>query len=474
MPRWLKWTLFIAGGAIVFATATSGWYLSQAGPVASGFVAKYLCSSTFISRRNPETVFQHDIAPVNPIAGYFDSTIDNERQKVTTSLFGFFSRTAVYRPGCGCTLVFGTTEEKMRKQPLVSAGFAQNRPRHQGGLPWPRGNSGPVNPEDLGVNAPKLKEAVNEAFAEPFSGQQRNTRAVVVVYKGQLIAERYADGYNRNMPLMGWSMSKSITNALAGILVREGKLDIHQSAPVPLWEDKVEQSKITIDHLLRMNSGLEFDEVYQPLSGTTHMLYNSHSVAAYAAAKAMEAEPGSKWQYSSGTSNILAEILRRRMETLSAYYFDYLHDKLLYRIGMFSAVMEPDASGTFVGSSYTLATALDWARFGLLYLQDGLWHGEHILPAGWVSYSTTPTAGAPKGQYGAHFWLNAGSADDSNNRRWPNAPKDAFAALGFQGQNLIIIPSRKTVLVRLGATTDSKAWNTDEFIHQVLAALPQS
>lgn len=472
MPRWLKWTLVIAGGTIIFATAASGWYLSQAGPVGSGFVAKHLCSSTFISRRTPKTVLQHDIAPVNPIAGHFDHTIDNEKQKVTTSLLGFFGRTAVYRPGCGCTLVIGITEEKMRKQPLVSAGVAQKRPRHQGDMPWPRGNGRPVHPEDLGVNGPKLDEAVNEAFAEPFPGQKRNTRAVVVVYKGRLIAERYADGFDRDMPLMGWSMSKSIANALAGILVREGKLDIHQPAPVPQWQDEVEKSKITIDHLLRMSSGLKFDEIDRSLSSTVHMLYNSYSVAAYAAEKPMEAEPGGKWQYSSGTSNILAEIMRRRMEAVSAYYFDYLYDKLLHRIGMFSAVLEPDASGTFVGSSYTLATALDWARFGLLYLQGGVWQGERILPTGWVAYSTTPTPGAPKGQYGAHFWLNAGSADDPNDRRWPNAPQDAFAALGFQGQNLIIIPSRKTVLVRLGATTDSRAWNTDEFIHRVLAALP--
>ncbi|MEJ2158595.1 MAG: serine hydrolase [Desulfobacteraceae bacterium] len=452
--------------------AATAWYLTQAWPAGSGFVAKYLCSSTFVSHRNPTTVFEQDIAPVNPITSYFGYSIDKKKQKVAAGWHGVFPRTAIYREGCGCTLVIGITEEKMRRQPLVSQGFDRNRSRHRKDLPWPRSNGGPVNPDKLGIDLPKLNAALDNAFSESFPDTRRNTRAVVVVYKGQLVAERYAQGVDRDTPLMGWSMSKSITNALTGILVREGKLDIRQPAPVPQWQDDKEKSKITIDHLLRMTSGLEFDEIYQPLSDTVHMLYNSHSVAAYAASKPMAAQPGSKWRYSSGTSNILAEILRRQMETASSSYFDFIYAELFHRIGMYSAIVEPDASGTFVGSSYTLATALDWARFGQLYLQDGVWQGERILPAGWVEYTTSPTAGAPKGQYGAHFWLNAGSADDPNHRRWPHAPRDTFAALGYQGQNLIIIPSRKAVLVRLGATANSDAWNTDQFIHQMLAALP--
>ena len=139
---------------------------------------------------------------------------------------------------------------------------------------------------------------------------------------------------------------------------------------------------------------------------------------------------------------------------------------------MYSAVMEPDASGTFVGSSYTFATPRDWARFGLLYLQDGVWQGERILPRGWVKYSTRPTPQAPRGEYGALFWLNAGAPSDPGDRRWPSAPRDAFAALGFQEQKVIIIPSKKLVLVRFGATSDRKAWNSDEFIANVLAAMP--
>jgi CubicO group peptidase (beta-lactamase class C family) len=140
---------------------------------------------------------------------------------------------------------------------------------------------------------------------------------------------------------------------------------------------------------------------------------------------------------------------------------------------MRSAVMEPDPSGTFVGSSYMFATPRDWARFGLLYLRDGLWQGERILPEGWVAYSTTPTPKAPHGQYGAHFWLNAGTPSDPANRRWPHVPRDAFSAEGFQEQSVVVIPSRKLVVVRFGLTSDPQAWDMDGFLSDLLAAIPQ-
>jgi CubicO group peptidase (beta-lactamase class C family) len=313
---------------------------------------------------------------------------------------------------------------------------------------------------------------MDQAFAEPRPGTLRQTRAVLVVYDGRLVAERYAAGIDREMPLLGWSMSKSVTNALVGILVKEGKLDIQKSAPVPEWRGDPRKAGITIDQLLRMSSGLAFDEIYQPMADTPRMLYDSYDFGRFAAAKPLEAEPDSKWHYSSGTSNILARIVRRCVEHTYPHYFQFIYEKLFDRIGMHSAVMEPDASGTFVGSSYTFATPLDWARFGLLYLQDGIWENERILPSGWVAYSTTPTAAAPRGQYGAHFWLNAGAAGNPASRKWPNAPRDAFAALGYQEQQVIVIPSRETVLVRFGATVDRKAWSTDDFIRQVLMALP--
>jgi CubicO group peptidase (beta-lactamase class C family) len=168
----------------------------------------------------------------------------------------------------------------------------------------------------------------------------------------------------------------------------------------------------------------------------------------------------------------VARIVRQTVINEYEYYYNFIYEELFDKIGMYSAILEPDSSGTFVGSSYAYATPRDWARFGLLYFNNGVWQGERILPEGWVEYTTTPTPKAPRGEYGAHFWLNAGSVGDPNNRRWPSAPKDAFAALGFQEQKVIVIPSKNLLLIRFGATTDRKTWNTDEFIKNVLGCLP--
>lgn len=475
MKRSIKIILIIIAVLATVAVLAAGWLFSKAAPIGSGFVAKYLCSSTFISDRDPAIVFEEDVKPVNPLASIVSYSIDRRRQTVTASSLGLFTMTALYRDGCGCSLVIDTTADEMARQKLVPPDFADKRPRQRADLPWPDGSRGPVDPAGLGVDRQKLETALDAAFAEPGPEKPRKTRAVVVVYDGQLIAERYAPGFRPDMPLLAWSMSKTVTNALVGILVKQKRLDIMQPAPVPAWQTAGdERSGIILDQLLRMSSGLKFEEVYAPFYDATYMLYGSYDFGAYAAAKQLETAPGAKWYYSSGTTNIVAGIVRRAIEKDHEYYYRFIHEELFDRIGMYSAVMEPDSSGTFVGSSYTFATPRDWARFGLLYLQDGIWQGRRILPAGWVAYTTTPTPAAPRGEYGAHAWLNAGSAANPRDRRWPAAPRDAFAALGFQEQKVIVIPSRKLVLVRFGATSERQAWNTNEFIQNVLASLPGS
>jgi CubicO group peptidase (beta-lactamase class C family) len=473
MKRGVKIILTLSAVLLIAVVLAAGWLFSKAAPIGSGYVAKYLCSSTFISGRVPETVFEEDIKPVNPLANIVSYKIDRKQKSVSSNSIGLFNLTAIYREGCGCSLVVGTTAEEMARQKLVPPDFTKTRPRRREGLPWPAGSRGPVDPAGMGVDRQKLAAALDAAFAEPGPQKPRKTRAVVVVYDGQLIAERYAPGFDKDMPLLGWSMCKTVTNALVGILVKQNRLDIMQPAPVPAWQKQGDdRKKITLDQLLRMSSGLEFEEVYLPLYDATYMLYGSYDFGAYAAARPLEAEPDAKWNYSGGTANIVAGIVRQAIEKEYDYYYNFIYEELFDKIGMYSAVLEPDSSGTFVGSSYTFATPRDWARFGLLYLRDGVWQGERILPAGWVTYTTTPTPGAPRGEYGAHTWLNAGSAANPDDRRWPAAPTDAFAALGFQEQKVIVIPSRKLVLVRFGATSDRKTWDTNEFIKNVLASLP--
>ncbi len=458
---------------VLGAVAVTLWYAQRALPVGTGYAAKYLCSSTFISEREPERVFEEDIKPVNPLAHVVRWNIDENEKTVTASVFGLFRSRAIYREGVGCTLVRGVTEECLRKQAFFPGGPRRLRSRGLPEIPWPEGE-GLVKPALLGVDSESLERVLDEAFAEHDEKNTRKTRAVVVVYKGRLIAERYAPGFHADMPLLGWSMAKSVTNALVGILVGRGELDLHEPAPVPLWRNPGDpRSEITLDHLMRMVSGLDFVEEYEPLHDAVDMLYGSSDFAAFAAAKPLRAEPGSQWNYSSGDANIVASLVRATVEKHDDRYYGFLYNALFDRIGMSSVVLEPDPSGTFVGSSYAFATPRDWARFGLLYLRDGLWEGERILPEGWVDYSRKPVEAAPRGEYGALFWLNAGAADDPSTRLWPDVPRDAFAARGFQEQRVIIIPTRDLVLVRFGATSERGAWDTNAFVVAVLKALPE-
>jgi CubicO group peptidase (beta-lactamase class C family) len=474
MKRWLKISLIGIIVLLIVAVGIAAGLLNKTLPIGAGFTAKYLCSSTFISQRDPEIVFREDVAPINPLFKNVGWQVNHEQKTVSADYFGLFTATAIYREGCGCSLVVGTSTEQMRRQTFFQPSAEDGRSARRQALPWPQGSRGPVDPMSLGLDSAKLQKALDNAFAEPGPARPKKTRGVVVVYDGRLVAERYAEAFHKDMPLLGWSMSKSVTNALVGILVKNGRLDIEMPAPVAEWQNIGDpRREIFLDQLLRMSDGLEFDEVYQPFRDVVYMLYDSYDYAAYAAGKPLAAKPDTRWNYSSGTANIIARIVRQTAEKNQPQYYDFIRDELFYKIGMYSALMEPDSSGTFVGSSYTFATPRDWARFGLLYLQDGVWQGERILPQGWVEYTTTPTPLAPRGEYGALFWLNAGSASDPEDRRWPNAPRDGFAATGFQEQKVIIIPSRKLVLVRFGATTDRKAWNSDEFIADVLAALPK-
>lgn len=450
------------------ALVAAGWYLSRAVPLGTGYVAKYICSSTFISGRDDKTVFREDVYPVNPLAKIVSYRIDLVEKSVTARAFGLFEAVSIYREGCGCTLVRGVSPAELKKQPIARPIPRKALPSD---LPWPLGGQGNPAPPPPGVDAEKLKNALDRAFAEEREDKPKKTRAVLVVYDGALIAERYAPGFHRDMPLLGWSMAKSLTNAIVGVLVQKGKLKLSDPAPVPEWGQVGDpRGPITLDQLMRMSSGLRFSEVYEPLQDVTDMLYGSADYAAYAASKPLEAQPGTKWSYSSGTANIIARIVRQTLEKEYANYYQFIKQEFFDRIGMTSAVLEADSSGTFVGSSYAFATPRDWARFGLLFVQDGIWGGERLLPEGWVAYTTTPTSGAPKGEYGALFWLNAGSKHGPQERRWPAISPDAYSADGYQYQRTIIIPSKKLVLVRFGATSGHDVWNTERFISDVLAA----
>jgi CubicO group peptidase (beta-lactamase class C family) len=257
------------------------------------------------------------------------------------------------------------------------------------------------------------------------------------------------------MPQLGWSMTKSVTAALTGMLAGEGLVHIDSPAGIPEWQALGDQRRfITLNHLLQMSSGLEYSEVYTAgsMSDVILMLYTTGDTAAYTLNKPLAQQPGTQFYYSSGTTNIISRI-NRKLFTNHQSYFNFPQERFFSKLGMRSAVMETDASGTFVGSSYMYATPRDWAKIGLLYMQDGLWNGEQILPEGWVDYSLTPAESTAQGNYGAQIWLNAGSAVDPADRPMPQFPANMFYLSGFEGQNVVMLPDQELIVVRMGVTT---------------------
>lgn len=468
--RFKKLFIFFSIGLVLFAAA-SVWYFYRAVPTFLGYAGKYLCSGVFISGRSPQEILRADIAPMIFFNRLLCTRVDTQAQEVTVSLAGVVARKAIFRSGCGCTLVIGTTADALRKQIAAKIGPRRSSISNRS---WPDGDPAAIGPLPAGVNREKLAQLLQTAFEESSAGTPATTRALVVVYAGRLIAEQYAPGFNRNMALPGWSMSKSVINALVAILVQKGRLKLKHPAPVPQWRGLDDPRRaITLDQLLRMSSGLKFGEFYMPPSDVTDMLFSSYDFAAVAANKPLESAPDTKWHYSSGTTNIISGIIRRAVINDYQNMITFARRELFDRLNMHSAVIELDPSGTIVGSSYTFATARDWARLGLLYLQDGVWQGERIFPPGWVAYSRTPALTAPRGQYGAHFWLNAGSQSNPSDRRWPRLPADMFLAWGFQGQYLVMIPSKKLIIVRLGLNMSPKTWDVQDLVAGVLEAISE-
>ena len=456
--------LFVFVGYFIISNAST----FQLAPIGIAYKAKILCSGVFVSHREPQSILSEDLS-YPPELGIAGVKINYEDQSVTASVYGLMKRQAVYREGLGCTLLSGFTEDEVLSQPSALPPLLPENPES---VHWPTGDKIATPEIPPNVDRQLIRQALDMAFSEPDPERLRRTRAVVIVYDGHLVAERYSPGISKDTPLIGWSMTKSVINALVGILVGQGKLSIEEPAPVPEWKEPDDpRSAITLDHLLRMSSGLKFIEEYEdnPASDVNIMLFLKPDAAAYAASMPVEVSPDEKWSYSSGTTNIISRIIRHTVGN-QGDYAAFPRKALFNRIGMRSAIMEMDASGTFVGSSFMYATARDWARFGLLYLQDGIWQGERILPEGWVKYSTTPTPRAPKGRYGAHFWLNRGDPENPEDRPFPQLPTDLFLAWGFQEQQTVIFPSHKLVVVRLGMTHQG-LWGLESFVTDVLKAI---
>src|SRR5260221_4615313 len=380
-------------------------------PIISGYGAKVVCSGVFVAGREKTDVVREDLASF-PIS-LASCTVDGKDSSVTASVWGLARRKAIYRRGLGATLVSGLTEEEIRRLRMDRVEPAVDPDT----VDWPAGDRGVMGnlPGMDRVDTGRMKTAVGLAFGQ--GAAVTGTRAVVVVYRGKIVMERYAPGFGRFTRLAGWSMTKGGVNALVGILVGQGKLDVQKPAPVIEWATDY-RSRIRVDDLLHMNSGLRWWELYAGPGDANRMLFEEADMGEYAERSSLRHPQGKVFNYANGTSNILSAIIRSKV---GAGYYRWPYEQLFYKIGMYSAVLEPDAGGTFVGSSYCYATARDWARVGLLYLWDGVWEGQRLLPEGWVKYTR-------KGRkYGALWGLNGGAVGEAGDRRYRGVPADCFS-----------------------------------------------
>ena len=457
----------IAAGALVLAALVGSAAIfrpDRALCVATGFVAQTACANVFVSGFDPQTVFAEttDRDGIRRLRWMLGYRLDRTGKTVDASVAGWFGSRAVFHDGFGCVLLHGPNEPYLLKSDIDALKTPKSPPL----LPEIAGTA-IVEPSD-----PRLKAALDHAFEEPATPPFRRTKAVVVVHEGTVIAERYADGIGIDTPLLGFSMTKSVVNALIGLLTQQGHISPSFPAPIPEWRGATDpRREIDVEHLLRMTTGLALDETNSGFDVSSQMVYLHNDMAGLAVKAAMIAPPGKRWAYSSPTTQLLARIIRDITggpeQTLA-----FAWRELFNPLGMRHVTLQFDATGTLQGSSSMLASARDWARFGLLYLNDGMIGGRRMLHEDWVDFSAAATLDT---DYGAGFWTNRSEHEHAKARVRLGMPRDAYFASGDLGQRVVILPSQHLVIVRLGNSVDPTGdiRGLARLVKEVIAALQE-
>lgn len=437
---WIRVVVGVLVVAVVAATAAY-WYIRPLLRTGTGYAAHNACALATIAGRPIDA----DLPP-NPLVPYLriGPEADGHRASVLGVLAG---QRASAVDGFGCTLASG--------RPSFGAATAITADANPlAGQPTPQ-------PE------PDLRAALADAFGDELddAGRERlGSRGVVVVHRGRIVAERYAPGFTAEAPQLGWSMAKSVTSLLTGVLVARGTVSLSDARLWPEWTD--DRSRITVEDLLRMRSGLAWDETYDLGTTITAMLYDQPDMASFVASQPLVHPVGAVQQYSSGSTNLLCGVLRQR----TGRGADLPRAELLGPLGLSSAVWEADATGTPVCSSYLWATPRDWATIGQFALADGVWNGRRLLPEGWMRRTTTtitpPAAEDPN--YAAGWWTNSTASGSVVDER---LPRDAYWASGHDGQRLYVVPSRELVVVRLGFSPAADDIRTEQLVADVIGAL---
>jgi CubicO group peptidase (beta-lactamase class C family) len=419
------------------------WFSRVAG-VPAHYASHQLCSAVFVARLDPAEYYRQAIAPKFGLASrliHYD--INRQSREVRVSFAGVMKSRAINDGPYGCRVMHSGDDVRF-------AGDEKSSPRSQSS--YPIAGVDVVAPESAA-----LSEALDHAFAEPATAPHRWTKAVVILHHGQVIGERYAPGVTPATPLLGFSMAKSITNALLGVLVREGKLAMDAPAPIAEWSAPSDpRHRITSDQLLRMVSGISCGQSlhfgwWTIFDTDTHMEFDMRDQFGFAAQRGLRAEPGREWQYTNCNFVLLSRIIRDAAGGDAESTRQFIERELFEPLGLEHATLEFDSAGTPLGTFHLWASARDWARFGSLYLQDGVSAGgQRILPEGWVDYSARLTPQSDAYGYGAGFWTQRGNSSAARERIAAGMPADSFMAVGSQGQYTIIVPSEELVIVKIG------------------------
>ncbi len=419
------------------------WHLNQAIKVSTAIGAKLACSGRYISELSKQQIKQ-DIVSYSAANELLEITYDEQQKTVEAGLWGLHTSKARFRQGLGCTLEIGNTQALDNIQ-------VPDLKREEGD--WPKGHV-------VNTIIPEYQKEIQQLMLQD-NQKGLDTRALLVVKDGHIIAETYGEGYSHDTRFLGWSMAKSMTAILMGQLALQGKVTLSDQNLFKAWQND-SRSTITVYDLLTMTSGLKFDETYMPGSDALRMLFDSHSASHVALQATLKHKPKQYFFYSSGTSNLLSRLFYARVGNYPQKNINYFYKHILQPLSMHHTIFELDPSGIFVGSSYMYASARDWARLGLLMNNHGLLNGHRLFSTAWGDKAKQINQSKNHPDYGFQFWLNTGTKKN----RWEDLPEDAYAMMGNRSQVVMMIPSKNMVIIRLGWTAGR--YPTNENFKQIL------
>ncbi len=476
---WLRRGLFgLLGLTVLLLVLLVGALVALGIPsFASGMTAKGVCSAVFVAGRSPQGLLEQDLFPADPLMTLVGVSIDQAQRSATGRYLGMAPRRAVWLPDRGCVL------DLEPASPVAFAGATMVASTSSDpGKPWPEGNAAlPAALWGAEVNVARLQKIIADAFVGAGNVDAANARGLAVVHKGRLLALRHADGFAPDTPLHGWSMAKTVgamlmhklaaqTNLPIDTPVVDGFAKAREPAWLAAWRLDARKA-IRLSDLMFMRDGLASTENYNPWGAVPQMLWGVNDAAAFGAASALEATPGTRWRYLSTSANLMAALAPGRFQN-DAQYWAYPRQALFEPIGARSAVVETDVSGNWLASSFMWASTADWARIGELLRNDGRWGGKEVLPPGFLKLALTPAAASGEGKaYGAQTWLIGEPAHGEC--KGQGLPEDSIAMEGHWGQLVAVIPSREAVVVRLGWTFKRGQFSACKFVAVVLAALPK-